>query len=204
MPELYRTKTVICPNCGYVLEKIRIPLKSTPYGSPVFTCEKCGVTVFDREFREPGLAEFEADTEIHPGSVFAALLFTGLFGLALCLTVRDKSVSSGMFVLLILGTLSALFDYGLIRMLWNHSHPEAFRKKRIDYIEGHAGNRPKELVTSMNRLGSREYLDLLKNIGESVPEYFYMRLDDAGDVSLGGDGARVPVQNVRYNREDTE
>lgn len=82
-----------------------------------------------------------------------------------------------VFPFFFMGILAAIFDYLVVRSILNNTiRKKQFHQKRIDLIEGKAGEMSDELKASMNRLSNKTYLDALRAHGVTVPNYFYQRL----------------------------
>ena len=71
-------------------------------------------------------------------------------------------------------------------LVWIRSalNAEEVHRKVVDMIEGRRGKQTPELVESVARLSSREYLDTLRGCGVYVPEYFYQRLEEKPSLQM--------------------
>lgn len=175
----YHHRIVTCPNCGRTAEHTRTTNTDLLLGSPFRVCKHCQTTYFDNAYKEKAILVYE-DTGTDFGflGIIFLLIFNGIAA-ALIAEAAKNGLTSGLALgIVILVSISIFFDYALVKTIHNFNHPEEYHQKQVDYLEGRTDDkRDYELMESLYRLSSRQYLDALKNHGVKVPDYFYQRLE---------------------------
>jgi len=179
---VYHYRTVICPNCGKLIEKTRTVDSQFLQGSPFRTCPYCNQTYFDKEYKEMGIELFtDKGGTIKLSTIGVFLVSNGALIVFVYLAIID-AIAQGfhpffLIPIVMFGTLSLIVDIGIIDTIYCRVHIKEHNQRKIDYIEGRGRERTSEVIESMNRLSNKDYLDALVRHGVYVPEYFFNRLN---------------------------
>ena len=177
---VHHYRSVKCPNCGKHIEVNHTVDSEDLKGCPFRRCPHCGIVYFDSKYKEPALLAYDEDYK--PAPIRAALLAT-LFGFVTAESFSDLSQQGtiGIIVLAILALIAfvfvVIFFKSLILFIHRSKNYDQYvkdiKKKSADYLEGDVSE---EVAESLSRLSNPEYLDMLKQHGVSVPQYFYDRI----------------------------